>query len=88
MSKDHIHLLISAPPHHAVSYLGQKLKGRSSRELQQEFPHLRKRYWGQHIWARGYFCATVGQVTGEMIQEYIEHHMNGSSDEKFTVDSE
>ena len=88
VSKDHIHLLISAPPHHAASYLVQKLKGRSSRMLQQEFPHLRKRYWGQHIWARGYFCATVGQVTEEMIQQYIDAHVSTSPDEKFTVDSE
>ena len=47
----------------------QKIKGRSSRMLQQEFPHLKKRYWGQHIWARGYFCTTVGQVTDEMIRD-------------------
>jgi putative transposase len=86
VSKDPIHLLISAPPHHAVSDLVQKLKGRSSRELPQEFPHLRKRYWGQHIWVRGYFGATVGQVTDEMIRDDIEHHMSESPDEKFTVD--
>ncbi len=50
----------------------QKIKGRSSRMLQQEFPHLKKRYWGQHIWARGYFCTTVGQVTDQMIRDCIE----------------
>jgi len=86
VSKDHLHLLVSAPPHHAVSYLVQKLKGRSSRMLQQEFPHLRKRYWGQHIWARGYFCATVGQVTDEMIKQYIEGHITQSPDEGFTLE--
>lgn len=86
VSKDHIHLLVSAPPHHAVSYLMQKLKGRSSRLLQQEFPHLRKRYWGQHLWARGYFCATVGQVTDEMVKEYIESHLTPSPDDRFTLE--
>jgi putative transposase len=39
--------------------------------LQEEYEGLRKRYWGQHLWARGYFCATVGSVTKEKIQEYI-----------------
>ena len=60
VSKDHVHSLVSAPTHMSASQIMQKIKGRSSRMLQQEFPHLKKRYWGRHIWARGYFCATVG----------------------------
>ena len=71
VSKDHVHSLVSAPTHMSASQIMQKIKGRSSRLLQQEFPHLKKRYWGQHIWARGYFCTTVGQVTDEMIRDYI-----------------
>ncbi|MCZ6924609.1 MAG: transposase, partial [Rickettsia endosymbiont of Ixodes persulcatus] len=31
------------------------LKGKSSRKIQQEFPELRKQYWGKHLWAVGYF---------------------------------
>ena len=54
--------------------------------VQQEFPHLKKRYWGQHIWARGYFCTTVGQVTDEMIRDYIAGHVGKSPDDSFTVD--
>ncbi len=88
VSIDHIHILVSAPPRHSVSFLMQKLKGRSSRILQQEFEYLRKRYWGQHIWARGYFCATVGQVTEKMIKDYIENHLIPSSDDQFTVEPE
>ncbi len=67
VSHDHVHILVMSPPQHAPSYLMQKVKGRTSRVLQQEFPHLRTRYWGQHLWARGYFGATVGQVNAEMI---------------------
>ena len=62
VSKDHVHILGSAPTHLSESQIMQKIKGRSSRILQQEFPYLKKRYWGQHIWVRGYFCTTVGQV--------------------------
>jgi putative transposase len=51
----------------------QYLKGRSSRLIQEEFPKLKKKYWGQHLWARGYFCATVGSVTEEIIKKYIEN---------------
>src|SRR5438552_2072776 len=54
--------------------VAQYLKGASWRKLQDEFPHLKKRYWGQHIWARGYFCASVGVVSQAQIQEYIDKH--------------
>jgi putative transposase len=88
ISKDHVHILVSAPTHLSASQIMQKIKGRSSRVLQQEFPHLKKRYWGQHIWARGYFCTTVGQVTDQMIRDYIEGHVGKSPDDSFTVDED
>jgi len=72
VSRDHVHLYVSAPPRMSVSQVVQYLKGKSSRILQQEFSSLRKRYWGQHLWARGYFCASSGTVTDEMIKAYIE----------------
>jgi putative transposase len=72
VSPDHIHLLLSAPPILSPAKLAQYIKGRSSRHLQAEFPELRKRYWGQHMWARGYFCATVGAVDEATIKAYIE----------------
>ena len=69
---NHVHMLVSVPPWISASQIMQNLKGRSSRLLQDEFPDLKKRYWGQHLWARGYFCTTVGPVTEEMIKAYIE----------------
>jgi len=68
VSPDHVHMLLSAPPMMTPAKLVQHLKGRSSRMLQAEFPELRKRYWGQNMWARGYFCATVGAVDEATIQ--------------------
>ena len=65
-------MLVSCPPNISVSDMMQYLKGRSSKKLQEEFPELKKRYWGQHLWATGYFCRTVGTVTDEIIKEYIE----------------
>jgi putative transposase len=50
--------------------LVQYIKGRSSGRLQEKFPELRKRYWGQHLWARGYFCATGGAVDEGTIKAY------------------
>ena len=72
VSVDHVHLYVSAPPRLSVSKMVQYIKGKSSRRLQQEYPSLRKRYWGQHLWGRGYFCATSGTVTDEMVKAYIE----------------
>ena len=69
VSPDHIHMLVSCPPNMAPAKLVQYLKGRSSRRLQDEFGELRKRYWGQHLWARGYFCASVGAVDEDTIKK-------------------
>jgi len=85
VSKDHIHILVSCPPALSPAKIMQYLKGRSSRMLQDEFPHLKKRYWGQHLWARGYFCATVGVVTDEQIREYIDKHEHEPFEDSFRI---
>jgi putative transposase len=72
VSKDHIHLLVSAPPYLSVSKLVQYIKGYSSRKLLMEYKELNKTFWGQHLWARGYFAASSGNVTDEVILEYIQ----------------
>lgn len=69
---NHIHVLISAPSHLSPAKIVQYLKGKSSYRLQREFPELKKKYWGSHLWSRGYFCCTVGAVTEEMVKKYIE----------------
>jgi len=86
VGKEHVHLLISCPPSVAPSKILQYLKGRSSRLLQDEFPQLKKRYWGQHLWARGYFCGTVGNVTEEIIRNYIANQGNDKPDEIFKIE--
>ena len=74
VSKDHIHMHIEYRPSMSLSYLIKKLKGRSSRKLQQEFPALKSKYWGRHFWAIGYGCWSTGNITDEMVNEYLEHH--------------
>ena len=85
VSPDHIHLLLAAPPILAPAKLAQYIKGRSSRHLQAEFPVLRKQYWGQHMWARGYFCATVGAVDEATIKTYIENQKWDEDDDAFKI---
>ena len=88
VSKDHVHLHVSSPPSLAPSKIAQYIKGRSSRLIQQEFPLLRKRYWGRHLWARGYFCATIGKITEKMIAAYIEQQDLPPSNDVFRVSDE
>ena len=88
VSKDHVHMLISCPTKLAPSQIAQYLKGRSSKLLQDEFPELKKRYWGQHLWARGYFCATVGSVTKETIREYIANQNEQPDVNHFKIEDE
>jgi putative transposase len=73
VSKDHVHLFISMPPQISVSKIAQYLKGKTSRKILMEFPQLQRKFWGQHFWTRGYFAATSGAITDEMIMEYIEN---------------
>jgi len=85
VSKDHIHLHVSMSPELSPSKAIQYVKGRSSRLIQQEFSHIRRRYWGQHLWARGYFCATVGKVTEKMLAAYIEQQEKAPPKDVFKV---
>ena len=73
-------LLVSGVPQVSVSKLIQKLKGKSSFKLQREFASLRKQYWGQRMWARGYFACSTGNVTDEMITDYIHNHSGKDDD--------
>ena len=85
VSKDHIHILVSASPNMTPSEIMRRIKGRTSRYLFEGFPHLKKRYWGRHFWDRGYFCATVGQMTNEMIKQYLEHHFEPNPNDNFEM---
>jgi putative transposase len=74
VSKDHVHMHVEYAPSMRISDLVKRLKGRTSRILQQEFPELGKKYWGRHFWAVGYGVWSTGNITDEMVQEYLEHH--------------
>src|ERR1700676_2361349 len=74
LSKEHAQMFVEIPPHIAVSDFVRRVKGRSSHQVQMEFPDLRKRYWGRHFWARGYFCTTSGNLTDDVILQYLRDH--------------
>ena len=87
VSKDHIHLHLSYPPKLSVSEILKRLKGRSAKILLLEYTELKKRYWGGHLWGIGYGAWSTGNVTDEMIQEYLNHHKEGpNSDQNFILE--
>lgn len=81
VASNHIHMFVSIPPYQSVSKVVQNLKGKSSRKIQQEFPELRKKYWGRHLWAVGYFVRTSGNISDKDIKNYIDQHQ--SKEDKF-----
>ena len=86
VSKDHIHLYVSYPPKLSVSEMIKRLKGRSSKMIQAEFPELGAKFWGRRFWGIGYAAFSSGTVTDQTIREYLERHID--KDDGFTVDGE
>ncbi len=87
VSRDHVHMHIEYPPSVSVSNLVKRMKGRASRLLQKEYTELSKRYWGKHLWGIGYGAWSTGNITEEIVQEYLKRHKSSSNDtEDFKLD--
>ncbi len=88
VARDHVHVFLSYRPTQDIGQIMQWLKGISSRVLLQEFPRLRKQFWGRHFWARGYLAVSSGTITDEMIKEYIEEQEGEpiADDSRFPID--
>jgi putative transposase len=85
VSTDHVHLHIEYSPKKSVSDIVKRLKGRTSRRIQEEFPNIGKKYWGRHFWAIGYGVWSTGNITDEMVQQYLEHHRSPSNADNDTI---
>ena len=74
IEEDHVHMYVAIPVVQPIPMVIQKLKGKASFQLRKEFSaELKKAYWnGKSLWAVGYFIATVGEVTHELIKNYVE----------------
>ena len=67
--KDHTYMYLNAPPTLSPADIMAKIKGVTSKQLREEFPHL------QHLpslWTRSYFVSTAGNVSSETIKRYVE----------------
>lgn len=72
LQEDHIHIVLSIPPKFSVSSFMGFLKGKLSLRLFSRYEHLGKRYWGRHLWSRGYCVSTVG-LYEEKIRKYVKY---------------
>jgi putative transposase len=68
---DHIHLVVSIPPKYSVSEFMGFLKGKMALRLFQQYEQLGRRYWGRHLWGRGYCVSTVG-LDEDKIRKYVQ----------------
>ena len=87
LSPDYVHMLVSVARSISISKLIQYMKGKSSRKVMMEFAHLKKRYWGQHMWAKGYFAVTVGNLNEQQAQKYIEEQEKHHQRDNFEISS-
>ena len=71
VQKDHIHTVFIVPPTYAVSAFMGFLKGKLSLKLFHRYERLGKKYWGRHLWARGYCVSTVG-LNEDQIRKYVK----------------
>ena len=68
---DHVHLVVSIPPKYAILEFMGYLKGKMALRLFQQYESLGRRYWGRHLWARGYCVSTIG-LDEEKIRKYVQ----------------
>jgi len=86
VSKEHVHMHIEYPPKKSISDIVKRMKGRTSNILQREYPELQKRYWGRHFWATGYGAWSTGNITDEMVNEYLAHHNKADDNTDFIIE--
>jgi len=67
---DHIHAILSVPPKYSISDIMGFIKGKISLNLFHRYERLGKRYWGRHLWSRGYCVSTIG-LDEEQIRKYV-----------------
>ena len=77
---DHVHLSVSIPPKMSISSFMGYLKGKSTLMLYDRHPKLQSK-WDKAFWARGYYVATIGNVTEDVVKKYIEEQSEESRKE-------
>ncbi|HJF86747.1 MAG TPA: IS200/IS605 family transposase [Companilactobacillus farciminis] len=72
---DHVHMMISFPPDMTPSSVVKSFKGTSARMWFKKYPETKSQLWGGHLWSPSYFMSTLGNVSKEIVTEYIENQV-------------
>ena len=88
VSRDQIHLFVSIPRHISLSEVVKRIKGKSSWKIMSEFKTISRQFWGRHFLWRGYFSASSGNVTDEVIMEYIKNQDIEVGGDDFSISEE
>lgn len=72
---DHVHMMISFPPDMTPSSVVKSFKGTSARMWFKKYPETKSQLWGGHLWSPSYFMSTLGNVSKEIVAEYIENQV-------------
>ena len=88
VSKDDVHLFVSKPSGLSESNLVQRIKGKTLYKMMRGFKTLQQQFWGRHLWVRGYFVSSIGNVTDEVILEYIKNQDKEGTDDNFQIGKE
>ena len=78
---DHVHLCVSIPPKLSISEFVGYLKGKSALMIFDKYPEVGSK-WDRSFWARGYYVATVGNITEEAMKRYIQEQQDESKEEE------
>ena len=71
---DHIHILFRAKPSLSITKYINHLKGHTSRYIRTKYKeYLKDKLYGKNFWSPSYFIATTGNVTIDILKEYIEN---------------
>ena len=71
----HLHILFTATPTTNLSNVVNVIKGVTARILRQEFPRTKEFLWGDSFWSNSYFIASTGQVSLDVLMQYVESQM-------------
>ncbi|MDD1738995.1 MAG: IS200/IS605 family transposase [Methanothrix sp.] len=74
-AEDHLHIIFTATPTTNLSNVVNVIKGVTARRLRQEFPQTKEFLWGDSFWSNSYFIASTGQVSLDVLMQYVESQM-------------
>jgi len=70
--KDYFHMIFKTKPKLDIPKYLNTIKTITSREIKRKFPEVKKKLYKEAFWSRSYFLATTGQVTLDVLKQYVE----------------